>query len=180
MEYSHFPVFKGTYRYRIDPKGRLPVPAAFRRQLAGAGRARVVLTTLDQCLAVYSPAEWTRLAEKLRGLPSFNRQVKALQRLLASRAVDCALDSQGRILLPPALRGAAGLAREAVVVGVLDRFEIWSVPAWDAFVKDSERLLDDVSLEVPWPLTPGPSPPPLSQAERGASPGRRPQGKPNR
>ena len=61
-------VFKGTYRHRIDPKGRLPVPAVFRRALGG--EASVVVTLLDQCLAVYPPAEWARLETQLAALPA--------------------------------------------------------------------------------------------------------------
>ena len=61
MEYSQLTVFKGTYRHRVDAKGRLPVPAAFRRALADAKSARVVMTQFDQCLAAYPPDEWARL-----------------------------------------------------------------------------------------------------------------------
>ena len=146
-------MFKGTYRHKIDPKGRLPVPAVFRRGL-GDSRPVVVVTPLDQCLAAYPPAEWARLEEQLRNLPSFSRPAKALTRLLTSRAVDCELDVQGRILLPAPLRDAAGLAREALVIGVLNRFEVWSPERWDAFVADSERLLEDATLDVQWPLPP--------------------------
>jgi len=148
-------VFKGTYRHRIDPKGRLPVPAVFRRGLGDATPA-VVVTPLDQCLAVYPPGEWSRLEEQLRALPAFSKPAKALTRLLTSRAVDCALDVQGRILLPAALRAAAGLEREALVVGVLNRFEVWAPERWEAFVSESERLLEDATLEVQWPLPPAP------------------------
>jgi len=147
-------VFKGTYRHKIDGKGRLPVPAAFRRGLEAGGHREVVVTLLDQCLAAYPPSEWQRLELQLGSLPAFSRQVKALTRLLTSRASDCEIDVQGRILLPPALREAAGLGRDAVVVGVLNRFEIWTPDAWDAFVRDSERMLDDVSLDVQWPPPP--------------------------
>jgi MraZ protein len=149
-------VFKGTYQHRIDPKGRLPIPAAFRRALGEV--ASVVVTLLDQCLAVYPAGEWARLEAQLAALPAFSRQVKALTRLLTSRAVDCEIDVQGRILLPLALRQAAGLERDAAVIGVLNRFEVWSPGAWSDFVRDSERLLDDVSLDIQWPLAPAPSP----------------------
>jgi MraZ protein len=157
VEYSQLTVFKGTYVHKIDPKGRLPVPAALRRALAETGATRVVVTLLDQCLAAYPPAEWVRLEEQLRQLPAFSKPVKALTRMLASRAADCDLDVQGRILIPPSLRAAAGLGREAVVVGVLNRFEVWAPDAWRAFLAESDRLLEDVTLEVPWPVPPAAS-----------------------
>jgi MraZ protein len=145
-------VFKGTYRHRVDAKGRLPIPAAFRRSLGDSGE--VVVTLLDQCLAAYPPKEWARLEAQLAVLPAFSKPVKALTRLLASRAADCEIDVQGRILLPPALRQAVGLTRDAVVVGVLNRFEVWPPESWEAFVRESERLLDDISLDIQWPLPP--------------------------
>jgi MraZ protein len=169
-------VFKGTYRHRIDPKGRLPVPAAFRRALSAQGASSVVVTPLDQCLAAYPPGEWERLVGQLRAMPAFSKPVKALTRLLASRAMDCELDVQGRILLPPGLRAAAGLAGEVVVVGVLDRFEIWAPLTWDGFIRDSERLLDDVAADLQWPLPQTA----LSAPSKGPSPGEHPQAKPNR
>jgi MraZ protein len=169
-------VFKGTYRHKIDVKGRLPVPAAFRRALAEQGVSSLVVTLLDQCLAAYPPAEWSRLEAQLRALPAFSRPVKALTRLLASRAADCDFDVQGRILLPPPLRESAGLTQEVVVVGVLNRFEVWAPAAWGAFLRDSERLLDDVAFGVEWPLTPGPPPPgPAHPPSRPALPQRKPK-----
>jgi MraZ protein len=169
VESSQLAVFKGTYRHRIDPKGRVPIPAAFRR---GLGEDRVVVTQLDTCLAVYAPSEWARLEAQLAALPSFSKPVKALTRLLASRAADCEIDVQGRILLPPALRAAVGLQRDAVVIGVLNRFEIWTPEGWDGFVRESERLLDDVRIDIQWP-------PPLATPS-AAAPGPRPAPPPDR
>jgi MraZ protein len=160
-------VFKGTYRHRIDPKGRIPVPASFRRVLQPEADGRLVVTVLDLCLAVYPPHEWEQLETQLRALPAFRKPVKALTRLLTSRAADCQVDTQGRILLPSVLRGAAGLKNEAVVVGVLNRFEVWSPEAWTGFLDESERLLDDASIDLQWPPPPSAGPP-------------RPQAKPKR
>jgi MraZ protein len=176
VEYSQPAVFKGTYRHRIDPKGRMPVPAAFRRTL-DAGQ--VVVTLLDQCLAVYPPSEWARLEAQLAALPAFSKPVKALTRLLASRAADCEIDVQGRVLLPLALRAAAGLDRDAVVVGVLNRFEVWSPEGWESFVRDSERLLDDVSLDIQWPPPPATPSGPVSPPSGTGSADGDPQAKSN-
>jgi MraZ protein len=177
VEYSQPAVFKGTYHHRVDAKGRLPVPAAFRRTLGDRGQ--VVVTLLDQCLAVYAPSEWARLEVQIAALPAFSKPVKALTRLLASRAADCEIDVQGRILLPLALRRAAGLGRDAVVVGVLSRFEVWSPENWDAFVRESERLLDDVSLDIQWPIQPASPGGSGSALPDSPSRGDDPQAKPN-
>lgn len=174
-------MFKGTYPHKIDAKGRLPVPAAFRRLLLEQGARGVVVTLMDQCVAAYPPAEWLRLENQLRALPAFSRQTKALTRLLAAHAVDCDMDVQGRILLPPHLRKTVGLKREAVVVGVLDRFEVWAPETWKTFLVESERLLDDVSCEVEWPL-PGPATTrPVAPGSSGKVPlAELPQAKPKR
>ena len=177
-------MFKGTYVHRIDPKGRLPVPAAFRRALASAGASSVVVTVVDECLAAYAPREWAQLEQHLRSLPAFSRPVKAITRLLASRAADCDLDVQGRILLPPALRATASLQGETVVVGVLDRFEIWNPERWAAFLTESERLLEDASLDAVWAsLSTGsraPRPDPDGPPSPSPSAGSHPQAKPRR
>jgi MraZ protein len=171
-------VFKGTYEHRIDGQGRLPVPAAFRRAL-GVG-ATLLVTQLDQCLAAYPPTEWEKLEAQLAALPAFSKPVKALTRALASRAADCALDVQGRILLPAPLRAAAGLQSDVVVIGVLNRFEIWAPENWRSFLSDSERLLDDVSFDLEWPLPPSPALGPLPTPEVTSVTTRRPQAKPKR
>jgi MraZ protein len=149
-------VFKGTYRYRVDPKGRVPVPPPFRPVLLAAG-GRAVVTLVDQCLGVYAPGEWARLEDQLRALPAFSARAKALSRLLLSRAADVELDVQGRVLLPPGLRSAAEIKAEVVVIGVLDRFEVWSPDRWDGFLRESEKLLDDMGSDVSW-FAPLPSP----------------------
>lgn len=147
-------MFRGTFEYRIDAKGRLPVPAPFRRALEKAGQSGLVVTLHDQCLAAYPGSEWSLLEQQLLSLPPFARASQALARRFASQAADAKLDVQGRILLPPVLRRAAGLATDVTVVGVLNRFEIWAPGAWSAFLRDSETLLDDTTLGTLW------SPPP--------------------
>ena len=157
MEYSQPTVFKGTYRHRVDPKGRLPVPAAFRRALADAKSARVVMTQFDQCLAAYPPDEWARLEEQLAQLPPFSATTKALTRVRGQPRRGLRPGRAGTGPRAPRPAAAAGLGREAIVVGVLNRFEVWAPERWDAFVADAERALDDASLGVEWPPSPKPN-----------------------
>ena len=151
-------------------RGGLPVPAAFRGRWGTRGGSSSRSST--SASRSTRPSEWSKLETQLAALPAFSKPVKALTRLLASRAADCEIDVQGRILLPPALRAAAGLERDAVVIGVLNRFEVWSPETWDGFVRESERLLDDVSLDIQWPLPPAP-PTGAPSAPSGAPPATR-------
>ncbi len=145
-------MFKGTYRHRLDGKGRLPVPAALRRTLP-AGKA-LVLTSLDQCVGVYPAAEWQKLEAQLARLPAFDPKARALIRLLLSRAVDAELDVQGRVLVPQELRASTLLETDVVIVGTLNRFELWAPERWEAFLRESEGLLDDPTLQLDWPPAP--------------------------
>jgi MraZ protein len=169
-------VWKGTYLHRIDAKGRLPIPAPIRHSLQDSGHSRVVVARFDQCLAAFAPPEWGKLENDLLALSFFDPKARATQRLLTKDADDCEIDVQGRILLPPNLREGAGLERDAVVVGVLNRFEIWSPPAWDAFLSASESLLDTVSAGLQWPPAAMPAGP---ASPTGAAHGIPSTGKPN-
>ncbi len=153
MEYFYLAVFKGTYRHRIDPKGRLPVPAAFRRTLAGEGVSSLVVTLLDQCLAAYPPGEWARLEAQLRRSPPSAGRSRPSP-ACSSAAPRTAISTRRDASCCPCCCADAGLAQDVVVVGVLNRFEVWAPDAWEAFLRDSERLLDDVTLDVQWPLPP--------------------------
>ena len=108
-------------------KGRLIVPSKFREQL---GDEFVVTKGLDNCLFVYENSEWAALEEKLRTLPLTNAAGRKFSRFLLAGATACEVDKQGRILLPAVLREFAGIEKDAVLVGVGSRIEIWSKDKW--------------------------------------------------
>ncbi len=117
----------GEFQHTIDAKGRLFVPAKFREEL---GDRFVVTKGLDNCLFVYSKENWDTLEEKIRALPLSKAN---LQRFFLSSAIECELDSQGRILIPQSLRDHAFLTREATVIGVSSRAEIWDMKRWGEY-----------------------------------------------
>jgi MraZ protein len=118
----------GEFRHTLDDRSRVAVPVRFRTRLAeGATLAR----WLDKCLGLFPHDEWEELAAKLRGLPLTNARAREFARFMSSGAVEVQLDKQGRILVPGYLREYAGLSEgEVVVVGALNRLEIWAPAAW--------------------------------------------------
>ena len=120
-------MFMGEYNHTVDAKGRLIVPSKFREQL---GDEFVITKGLDNCLFVYDNSEWTALEEKLRALPITNTAGRKFSRFLLGSAATCEVDKQGRVLLPAVLREHAGIEKEAVLAGVLNRVEIWSKERW--------------------------------------------------
>ncbi len=121
-------MFMGEYNHTVDAKGRLIVPSKFREQL---GDEFVVTKGLDGCLFVYENTEWKALEEKLHALPLTNANARKFSRFFLAGATTCEVDKQGRILLPAVLRDFAGIDKEAVLVGVGSRIEIWNREAWN-------------------------------------------------
>lgn len=121
----------GQYSHNIDAKGRLFIPAKLREEL---GDTFHVTIGQDHCLSVYSNAVWDKKMEKLKDLPY--SEVKQMRAFFAY-ASDCEPDAQGRILLPAVLRKYAGLTKEVVVIGSLDRAEIWDAQRWNALETDA-------------------------------------------
>lgn len=116
----------GTYEHSIDAKGRLFIPAKLREEL---GVTFYLAMGVDECLAIYPQESWNRFTEKFASLPMSQ---SAAMRPLFANASKCELDSQGRIVIPQKLRKYAGLEKDAVIIGVNDRAEIWSAETWNA------------------------------------------------
>jgi len=136
------PFLTGEYRHALDDRGRIAVPARFRTRMAeGATLTR----WLDACLAVFPRDAWAELAEKLRSLPLTSTQARQFGRFMSSGAVDVELDRQGRLLVPGYLRTYAGLEPgEVIVVGALNRLEIWAPSAWEPYrsrIEDAPEAL---------------------------------------
>lgn len=121
-------MFMGEYNHTVDAKGRVIVPSKFREQL---GEEFVVTKGLDGCLFVYENTEWKALEEKLHALPLTNANARKFSRFFLAGATTCEVDKQGRILLPAVLREFANIDKDAVLVGVGSRIEIWSRELWN-------------------------------------------------
>lgn len=126
-------MFRGVNRIALDAKGRLAIPTRYRERLREqCDSALVVTVDTDGCLLLYPLPEWQEIERKLMKLPSFNKAARRLQRLLVGHAVDLEMDSQGRVLLPAPLREYAGMEKQVMMVGQMNKFELWDEERWNA------------------------------------------------
>ena len=118
----------GIHQNQIDAKNRLIIPAKFREELG----AQCVLTRgLDECLILYPMTTWREQQAKLAELPRSDEKARAFLRYIYANASECEVDKQGRILLPAEYRQMAGIVKETVTIGMLDRVELWAREIYD-------------------------------------------------
>ena len=135
--------FRSRSEHSLDAKGRLNIPSRFREVLREVYSETVAVTSWDKCLKVYPAQEWEAIEEKLLNEGKKQPGLGDFLRLIVSGVAICPLDKQGRILVPPTLRGEMGIEREVVLNGMLDHFEIWDKTAWQLETKRTrERFAD--------------------------------------
>lgn len=124
--------FLGSYVHQVDEKGRLSLPAAFRRE--GADAPLVLLQVHPDSLSLYPQAAWAEVEVRLRELLRRQKESRAYVLGVTANAVEVVPDKQGRIPLPGRLREMVGIEGSVLVVGVLDRIELWDPDRFDAAV----------------------------------------------
>lgn len=136
----------GKYTNALDPKGRVFVPAAFRGDLDD----KFVLTrgSEGKSLYIYPMEEWKKFVEKLQQLPTSKKDSRMIIRHFCANAINCVMDSQGRMLIPQELREKAELQRDVVFIGTVNRIELWSAEnAKDTEVEDIGALLESLDID---------------------------------
>jgi MraZ protein len=134
-------MFLGEFEYKIDEKGRIPVPPKFRREL----REGVVLFAgPERNIAAYSLSEWKKMSTSLTSGTITPSKLRRLNRAIYSTAFNLNIDNQGRIALPVPLREYAGIEDEVIIAGVNTYFELWNKEQWE-----SEKA---ISQEQAWQI----------------------------
>ena len=129
-------MFQGASSLSLDAKGRLSVPTRHRDVLAATADGQLTITKHpDGCLMVFPRPEWEKFRDRIVQLPMSAQWVK---RIFLGSAMDVELDGTGRVLISPELRQAAGLTREAMLLGMGRHFELWDKATYEA--KEAEAM----------------------------------------
>ena len=142
-------MFRGAHAINLDDKGRLAIPTKFRALLQADCEGQLVCTIdlKDPCLLLYPLSEWQEVEQKLSQLSNMVEAERRVKRILLGSAMECQLDKNGRILLSSPLRAHAGLNKKLMVVGQLNKCELWDEDTWN------EKLQQDIAQEQQKDLT---------------------------
>jgi MraZ protein len=134
--------FHGEYQHRIDPQGRVAIPARYRDAFKGG----IYLTRgFDQCVWAFPPSEWKAYSAEYAAMSPNSRVARVLRRRVFGSTFDLEVDRQGRVVLPHPLRQFAGLQEEVVIVGAGTWLELWDRAQWDLQLAEIEAAGLDIA-----------------------------------
>lgn len=138
-------MFRGTNAVSLDVKGRIAMPSRYRDELSVrcSGKLIVTVDAVDPCLNIYPLPEWEIIENKLLQMPSLREETRRLHRTLIGSAQDIELDSNGRFLIPPRLRSRANLDKKVVLVGQLNKFQLWDEDRWNSLELDDMAAIKE-------------------------------------
>ncbi|HUQ49559.1 MAG TPA: hypothetical protein VM056_02505 [Terriglobales bacterium] len=146
-------MFRGNHPARVDEKGRLKVPAEFKRTIDEKYGDQFYITSLDGKVAhIYPFEEWQRVEEKLMKLPTFNPARKKFLNRTNYYGQQVEMDAQGRLLIPGILREIAEIKGEVAVLGHLTHLQVRNMEAFRAemeaepFTAEDEKTLDELGI----------------------------------
>lgn len=139
-------LFKGTYLFAVDSKGRVNLPAKLRKNVSPEANDIFVITRgYEQCLSIYPLDEWTKLELSIRQLSSVNPKHRFFTRAFCQHATEVQLDGQSRISIPRELILFAGIESDVMILGVLERIELWNPKIYEAYMKSQAESYEDVA-----------------------------------
>jgi len=143
-------MFRGEFHNLLDDKSRLSIPSKFRDQIAQTHEEGPLVLSmgLDQCLWLYPNDTWKKNEEQLSRLSVLDTEAREFVRAFLGLSVECEVDKQGRIVVPQVLRDAAGLGRNVVLVGVLNRIEVWDKEKWKSAQVSATQNLSRLSQKL--------------------------------
>ena len=135
----------GEHLHSLDEKKRVSLPKQFRSAL---GKKVVMTRGLDNCLVIFSPKAWEKMAQRLQALSFVNPDTRGFSRFMLSGAAEVEVDSAGRLLIPDHQKAYAGLKKEVVFAGISDRVEVWDKACWAAYKSRIEQDAEAMAAKL--------------------------------
>ena len=141
--------FKGSYEYSVDSKGRINIPAKLRKYVSAEANDTFVITRgYEQCLFVYPHDEWGKLEQSIRQLSPTDPKHRFFMRTLLENATESQLDGQSRITIPRELLQLASIENDVLILGVLERIEVWNPGIYKEYRKSQSESYESVAQIV--------------------------------
>ena len=141
--------YNSLYKHGVDEKRRLQIPAKWRPAKENFEFTLIVWPKSKEgpCLRALPPEQMAKTLREIDAMPNSDPNKVVLKRFIGSESVQVALDKAGRVCLPDAMASAAGIKEEAMLVGLLDRFEIWNPDRYDK-VKTSDAIMAQEAFKL--------------------------------
>jgi MraZ protein len=141
--------FSGEYRLSLDVKKRISIPSGIRKMLPPESEGSLVFTRgFEGCVYVFPNDEWKRLTKKLNTLDSFDVRVRDFIRMFVGPAFKTVMDNQGRVLLPDHILEMAQIEKDILLIGSLNKWELWSPSVFDQYIKENKPTLESLAQEI--------------------------------
>jgi MraZ protein len=134
-------VFRGIFHNSTDDKGRMSIPARFREQIRENHESPLILILgFEKTISIYPLDEWKKIESKLTTLDNLNEEKREFQRRLMKAMDEVEIDQQGRIMISPVLRREADIKKNVVIVGMLNRIEVWDKQNYENYHKEKAKV----------------------------------------
>lgn len=142
-------MFQGHANTTIDEKGRIIVPAKFRKHIMPEANG-VLNVTLgrDKCVWLFPSYEWTKVLQTVQSTNPFTTDEVSMRRQMLFYADDLTVDSQHRILIPQEMLKIVGIKKDVLLLGQIERIEVWNPQAYEKYLKDSPETYEGVMQKV--------------------------------
>jgi MraZ protein len=141
-------MFRGRFVHTIDSKNRMSLPVGFRQEFQRRSDRPPILTNAHQCLELHPFEDWQAYEEMIVGMATIDPEAQAYARIMVSGAIECPIDKQGRILVPPHLREFAGLTREVTVAGVGAKIELWDTARFEQKFIQTQARFEEMAISL--------------------------------
>ncbi len=142
-------MFRGQFKYSVDAKGRISIPAKLRRHITAEANDTFVITQgTALCIDIYPLDQWQVIEERLLKLNPFEPNDAKFIRMISQHATEDKWDSQSRILIPQILLEYAKIEKEVLILGALKKIEVWNPKVYENYLKDSSESYEQIAAKV--------------------------------